>query len=150
MTFLKLASTISIFVFSLSCTKKKDVVPININELLTAGTKKEWLLTNITTNGKVVISDCAKDDVYQFDKNELQATYYPNNKCYSNDDVQVFNYKISESDKKLTIDSVEYQIEEISAKKLVLSHDGNDSPARISQITSTLHQQQTISFVSKN
>ena len=138
----------SIIILIFSCKKKpQDITPDTIIKV-TNGSSKVWALADITTNGKSIIETCAKDDEYEFIKATSTINYEPKTKCYSNDDAKTLEYQVSNDSKSITIDNYTYLIEILTDTKMVLSHDG-DGGAKINSAKSTLHNQQTLTFITK-
>jgi Lipocalin-like domain len=134
-----------------ACKKKIEPAPIDKIDLITNGNSKKWRLVEITSNGKSIIENCAKDDDYTFIKNSYTVNYTPNLKCYNSDNPTNLKYSISNDQKTLTIDNVKYDFDFLNAKKMILSHGEMNETARIStteSATGTLHQQQTLTLTS--
>jgi hypothetical protein len=129
----------------ISCSKKQAITPLDITGGLTNGSQKKWLLTNITSNGKSILSDCAKDDVYTFIKQNNQTIYSPNIACYESDIEATYSYEIDNSKRTININSQLYKIDELSSKRLIFSTYHEESQARLSP-NFILHSQQTLTL----
>lgn len=146
----KVSQAYILFLLIISCQKKKEITPINKLEALTGGNSKIWTLNDISSNGKSIMVSCAKGDQYNFIKDSFIVNYIPNSKCFSSDETRKLSYLISDDQKTIIIDKVKYNFDFLSTKKMVLSHDGKDEAARISDeksINSTLHQQETLTLI---
>lgn len=131
-----------------ACKKKVEIIEPDRTITITNNTSRIWVLNNITTNGKSIIDVCAKDDEYEFIKASLTINYEPKVKCYSNDDAKVLNFMLSTDQKSILIDGILYKIDDLTTKKMALSHDGTDG-ARILESQSILHAQQTLTLIAK-
>lgn len=138
----------AIVLISVACKKKAEIIEPDRINTFTNSSSKIWILNNITSNGKSIIDECAKDDEYEFVKASLTINYEPISKCYVNDDSKILSYQISTDQKSILIDSILYKIDELSSTKMVLSHDGLDG-AKISVNQSILHAQQTLTLIAK-
>jgi hypothetical protein len=140
---------VSAMFMTFSCKKKNIVNPIQNIDLITSGSQKTWLLSDITTNGKSIMAACGKDDQYIFDKTIMKITYIPNTKCFNNDELKILNFKMNVDNKSITIDELEYVLETLTSNKMVISNDGHADGSRLNTTTSILHQQQTLTFIVK-
>lgn len=128
-----------------NCSKKQEVNPLDITEGVTNSSQKKWLLTNITSNGKSILSDCAKDDVYTFVKLNNQVIYSPNIACYESDIEATYSYEIDNSKRTININNQLYKIDELTTKRLIFSTYHEEGQARLSP-NSILHSQQTLTL----
>ncbi len=137
--------TILLALILINCSKKQAVNPLDITEGITNGSQKKWLLINITSNGKSILSECAKDDIYTFNKLNKQALYTPNIACYESDIEATYSYEIDDSKRTININNQLYKIDELTTKILIFSAYHEENHARRSP-NSTLHAQQTLTL----
>jgi hypothetical protein len=138
---------ILVITFFCSCKKQKEVTPIDTTNLLTNNNTKTWILKDYIQEGKSIIATCAKDDEYTFNNSNNKVTYSPKVKCYESDEEKILDYEFNAEKTVLTINEVEYKIDEVSPNKLVLNHH-NTSNLRLSP-SEILHQSYILVFGAK-
>jgi hypothetical protein len=119
---IKLIAIFVVMFIGESCTKKNEVSPNDILNLLTNKKEKTWFLVETKTNGIIDIEDCEKDDSIIISKlKETITTNLGKKKCYDSEEIEILAFKLSNGNKIITIDGSNFDIIEITATSLILS-----------------------------
>ena len=104
--------------FSCSVAEPTPATPI---DMLTGGSSKSWLLTNVKADGVKDFEDCDSDNAVTFTKATSKALLEVGaKKCSSSDANETNDFKLSSDGKKLTFSGFEFTVVKLTATELEL------------------------------
>jgi hypothetical protein len=124
-----------LFLIPLFFTACAETVVLSPIDLVTAGSTKAWTLETYTENGKSLISDCIKDDVFFFKKDSKEYVWKKGAiKCSNTDKDENFSFDVSEDGKTITFNGIKWDIVSLSETKLEIK----SLPSQFSNLSYTI------------